>query len=202
MVEPSRYSVSGDESAKDGILKNKLDIKDQRALEDTETILLNDTYNHFLELLQNDKLNFNIKLLFDIHRYFLETLYSWAGKVRTVEISKNGVLFCASFQVKKAMEDFEKILNKNLPTFKDTKDEVSEKLSIIHCEFNAIHPFREGNGRTIRLFLDLIAVNSGFNLIDFEKTSPEDYIKACKFGMNMDYSEMATIISKGLKLLK
>lgn len=199
MAERSRYNVSGDEFAKDGIFRNKLNIKDQKILEDTETILLNDTYNHFLELLRKEKLIFNTKLIFDIHRYFLGTLYSWSGKTRTVEISKNGVLFCASSQIKKELEGFEKILKKNLPSSKDTKKEVSKKLSIIHCEFNAIHPFREGNGRTIRLFLDLTAVNKGFNLIDFAKTSTENYIKACKFGMNMDYNKMADILFKGLE---
>lgn len=108
------------------------------------------------------------------------------------------MLFCASFQIKKAIEDFEKILKKNLPTKKDSKEEVAKKLSVIHCEFNAIHPFREGNGRTIRLFLDLITVNHGFNLVDFSKTSTENYIKACKAGMNMDYTKMGKIILKGL----
>lgn len=51
MVEPSRYNVSGDESAHSGILENKLNIKDQKLLEDTETILLNDTYNYFLRFI-------------------------------------------------------------------------------------------------------------------------------------------------------
>lgn len=201
MVEPSRYNIPGDESVKGGVLKNILNIKDQKTLDDTETILLNDTYNNFLELLQKREFTFNTKLIFDIHKYFLGTLYSWAGRIRTVEISKNDVLFCASSQIKKSLEDFEKILKKIFPSEKDVKKEVAKKLSIIHCEFNAIHPFREGNGRTIRLFLDLVAVNLGFNLIDFTRTSPQNYIKACKLGMNMNYNEMEKIITMGLKKL-
>lgn len=57
MVEPSRYNVSGDEDAKNGVLKNKLNVKDRKTLEDTETILLNDTYNHFFELLKKEELS-------------------------------------------------------------------------------------------------------------------------------------------------
>ncbi len=201
MAEPSRYNVSGDEFVNDKILKNKLEINNREILEDTETILLNDSYNNFLELLSKGRVKFNLNLIFEIHKYFLGTLYTWAGKTRTVEMSKDDILFCAFSQIKNALKKFEEILNKNLPTTKDSKKVVSEKLSIIHCEFNAIHPFREGNGRTIRLFLDLLAVNCGFNLIDFEITSTEDYIKACKSGMTMDYKNMANIIQKGLKKL-
>lgn len=200
MVEPSRYKVS-EEDSENGVLKNKLGIKDQKNLEDTETILLNDTYNHFFELLQKEKLRFDIKLIFDIHKYFLETIYVWAGRVRSVEISKNGVLFCAHLQIQEALKNFEKILTQNLPSFEDTKKEVSKKLAVIHCEFNAIHPFREGNGRTIRLFLDLIAVSLGFNLIDFSKNSQEIYIEACRLGMAMDYKKMSNIIYDGLRKL-
>ncbi|MBI5413447.1 hypothetical protein HZA42_03830 [Candidatus Peregrinibacteria bacterium] len=55
MAEPSRYNVSGNEGE---ILKNKLGITDQKALEDTETLLLKDTYVHFFSLLQGGKLRF------------------------------------------------------------------------------------------------------------------------------------------------
>lgn len=198
MAEPSRYNVGGDESAKDGILKNKLGINDQKTLEDTETILLRDSYEYFLKLLQNGKIKFNQKLIFDIHKHFLGTLYSWAGRIRTVEISKNGVLFCTSSQISRALKKFDEILEQNLFLEKNTQKEVSEKFSIIHCEFNAIHPFREGNGRTIRLFLDLLAASLGFDVIDFAKTSQANYINACRLGMDMDYKKMANLIHKGL----
>lgn len=196
MAEHSRYNVSGTEDA--GILKNKLGIKEQKALEDIETILFSDSYKHFFDFLMKKKLGFDLKLIFQIHKYFLETLYAWAGKIRTVEISKDGILFCSSSQIINSLRDFEKILKNNIPSTKDTKSIISEKLAIIHCEFNAIHPFREGNGRTIRLFLDLLAVNYGFNPIDYAKSSRSDYIRACVNGMSKDYSKMQKIITKGL----
>ena len=93
MAEPSRYSVGGAESASE-ILKNKLGIKDQKALEDTESVLFSDTYEYFLAKLNEDRLKFDLKLIFEIHKYFLGPLYSWAGKTRTVQISKDGMLFC------------------------------------------------------------------------------------------------------------
>lgn len=199
MAEHSRYNVGGQEDG--GVLKNKLNIKDQKTLEDTETILFSDAYKHFFELLEKGKQKFNVKFIFQIHKYSLETLYQWAGKIRNVEISKDGVLFCASSQIEKNLNEFEKILSENLPEPTDTKDVITEKLAIIHCEFNAIHPFREGNGRTIRLFLDLLVVSNGFDLIDYSKSSKENYIKACISGMRKDYSKMQHIIRKGLYLI-
>lgn len=195
MVEHSRYNVSGDEG---GILKNKLGITDKKVLEDTETLLLKDTYIHFFSLLQTEKLRFNIKLIFEIHKYFLSTLYNWAGKIRTVEISKDSILFCASSQIKKTFHNFKQILKNNTPSPKDDKKTISKKFAVIHCEFNAIHPFREGNGRTIRLFLDLLAVNNRYGLIDYSKTLKKNYIKACIAGIQKDYAKMQRILFNGL----
>ena len=107
MVEPSRYSVNGKEFS---ILKNKLGITDPIVLEDTETILLSDTYNYFLQLNEKRKLTFNNELILAIHRYFLGPLYSWAGQVRTVEISKEGVLFCASSQINRELNNLNQII--------------------------------------------------------------------------------------------
>lgn len=195
MVEHSRYNTGNN---KNGVLKNKLGIINQKTLDDVETLLLKDTYIHFFTLLQAGKLKFSTKIIFEIHKYFLNIIYSWAGKIRTVEISKNGILFCASLQIKKTFEDFNKILKKNIPISTDNKKIISKKLAVIHCEFNAIHPFREANGRTIRLFLDLLAVNIGYGLIDYSKILKANYIKACIAGMRKDYSKIQKILYKGL----
>lgn len=198
MAGVSRYNVGGDEAASE-ILKNKLGIKDQKALEDTETVLLSDTYEYFLQKPEEEVLKFDVSLIFEIHKYFLGPLYAWAGKTRSVQISKGGVLFAKAEHIKTAMEDFAKLLKKQLPKKNDSKSVFAERLSIIHCEFNAIHPFREGNGRTIRLLLDLISLASGYELINFRTSSKKQYIQACIAGMSQDYSKMKTVIYKGLK---
>ena len=198
MAEPSRYNVGGDEAASE-ILKNKLGIKDQKALEDTETVLLSDTYEYFLKKQETGKLKFDIDLILEIHKYFLDTLYTWAGKTRSVQISKDGVLFCKAEHIESAMKDFDKLMKKLLSEKPTDKSDFAEKLSIIHCEFNAIHPFREGNGRTIRLFLDLLALENSYELIDFGKTTKKAYIEACIAGMSGDCSKMRSVIYKGLK---
>ncbi|HEC30608.1 MAG TPA: hypothetical protein ENI66_01170 [Candidatus Yonathbacteria bacterium] len=203
MAEHSRYSVSNkDAGVKNGILKNKLGIKKQEALEDAETILLNDSYAHFFELIKKGKVKFNLSMLFEIHRFFLGTLYSWAGKIRTIDISKEGMLFAPIKHIDSSLKNFEKILKKNLLKEKDSIKQISEKLAIVHNEYNAIHPFRDGNGRTIRLFLDLIVWESGYEPIDWGKKKQRDYFNACIRGMSRKQKNMERIIYLGLKKRK
>lgn len=81
----------------------------------------------------------------------------------------------------------------------DSKATVAKKLAIIHNEFNVIHPFREGNGRTIRLFLDLLVGNIGYQPIDCGKKPDAEYLKACNAGASGKHGAMAQVIKKGLK---
>ena len=196
MAEASRYSVNGQET---NILENKLGIHNTKLLEDTETLLLSDSYNYFLELHAKNKIQFNTKLLFKIHKYFLDPLYHWAGKIRTVEISKAGILFCASLQIENEL----KKLNRNIQaTIAANENNFSKELAVLHCEYNAIHPFRDGNGRTIRLFLDLLAIKKGYNFINYSKVTHITYIEACIAGMQKDYSKMEEIFNLSLTIRK
>lgn len=200
MAGPSRYSIDkkGTGITKRGILKNKLGIPDQKRLDDTETILLSDAYAHFFDLLAQEKLEVGLSLLFDIHAYFLGPLYSWAGKIRTIDISKDNMLFAPVKHIDSALRHFDSEYKKNIPIPKDKKRIAAKKFAFIHAELNAIHPFREGNGRTIRLFLDLLAVNAGYHPIDWSKKSKKAYITACVQGMAQEYSGLERMIFAGL----
>lgn len=169
MVAATRYDVS-DEAAglHHGVLANKSDIQDQATLD------------------------------FDIHRYFLSPLYAWAGKIRTVDISKNGMMFAPASHIASSLKSFEQDFASLVPQHGQSKRDVAHKLAVIHCELNAIHPFREGNGRTIRLFLDLIAWSAGFSTIDWSKRTQKTYIQACVDGMMQNYSSMERAIAAGL----
>ncbi len=106
----------------------------------------------------------NSSSLLDIHRYLFQDVYSWAGKVRTVEISKNGNPFFplshfnnAFFYIDRLITEYRKM---------DIKDisQIAFKLAEILDNVNYLHPFREGNGRTQREFLRLLANEKGFVL--------------------------------------
>lgn len=203
MVEHSRYNISADgaDIGKDGILKNKLNIESQDPLTDAEAMLLDDAYNHFFNLLKTEKLIFDTTLIFLIHGYLFSTLYTWAGTIRSVDISKAGILFAPVRHIEKALSEYDDILQQHIPAEADPKAEAAMSLAIIHNEFNAIHPFRDGNGRTIRLFLDLVSASLGYHTIDWDKKSHKSYLQACVRGMIQDHELMAKIIYAGLKKL-
>ena len=151
MAGRSRYSISSKGAGiENGVLKNKLGITEQQSLDDAETLLLSDAYEHFFNQLHDHGLIFSIDLLLEIYAYFLGTLYLWAGKLRNVNISKNDTLFALPEFLDESLQRFDEELAKLIPSKK--KAEVAQKLSIIHNELNALHPFREGNGRTILYF--------------------------------------------------
>lgn len=199
MVAHFRYSVSAKSAGMaGGVLKNKLGMTDQKMLDDAETILLSDAYTHFFNRLERDVFKFDLSFLFEIHEFFLGTLYTWAGKMRSVNIAKEDVLFAPVEYLENTLNEFERLLQRSLPASHDSKKVVAQKLALIHNELNAIHPFREGNGRTIRLFLDLMAVHASYHPIDWELTTQDKYIEACKLGMTKEHRLMGKIVYKGL----
>ncbi|MEK7583683.1 MAG: Fic family protein, partial [Patescibacteria group bacterium] len=199
MAAHSRYHVSDDTAGvSKGILKNKLGIRSKKKLDAAETLLLADTYTHFFALLKEGELTFDLSLLFSIHQYFFTTLYDWAGKTRAVDISKDGMLFAPVKYLDRSLQAFKLTLQKNLPKSGDTKDTAARKLAVIHSEFNVVHPFREGNGRTIRLFLDLLIGSFGYNPIDWSKQPTTQYMRACVDGASGKHEAMKKIIKKGL----
>lgn len=113
MVEPSRYSVSDDQAGlNQGVLKNNLGYTNQKDLDDAETILQTDVYKHFFDLAQTRKFVFGTDLLFEMHQYFFETLYNWAGAVRTVDISKGEMLFAPVKHLSNSLKKLNNVIKK------------------------------------------------------------------------------------------
>ena len=196
---PNKYLVSGEEHE---VLPNKLGLTDLKDVgrEEFKGFIL--AQEHFIDQL-GDNSRFNLKYLHDIHKRALGHLYSFAGKLRTVNMSKGGFIFPSALFLPTAMDDFEKEM---LPPFsakyKDEKQFVKD-LSAMHAELVYLHPFREGNGRTIRLFTNLIALKHYGVEIDFPwimENKGEDYIKAVQQATSKEYSLMERLISEAFKL--
>ena len=180
------------------VLKNKPGLSSQVELMDAEAYYFDRAFRSFIVTEPISSFTFDTVLLLSIHKYFFGPLYTWAGQLRTVNISKGETMFCSANFISSALADFELTLKQNTPTSTDDTKQVAAKLALIHCELNAIHPFREGNGRTIRLFLDLFAIRAGYNPILWNKRPHKAYIQACIAGMNQDYTFMSSIIHAGL----
>ena len=102
-----------------------------------------------------------------IHKYMFEDIYDFAGKIRTVNIAKGNFRFAPLMYIEAALENIDKMPQLNF-------DEIVEK----YVEMNIAHPFREGNGRSSRIWLDHILKNEIGKVVDWSKVDKEDYILA------------------------
>ena len=102
-----------------------------------------------------------------IHKYLFEDIYDFAGEIRTVNISKGNFRFAPLMYLEAALQNIDKMPQ-------STFDEIVEK----YVEMNIAHPFREGNGRSTRIWLDLILKTEIGQVVDWSKVDKEDYLLA------------------------
>ena len=102
-----------------------------------------------------------------IHRYLFEDIYSFAGKIRTVNVAKGNFRFAPLMYLQAALDNIDKMPQSNF-------DEIVEK----YVEMNIAHPFREGNGRSTRIWLDHILKTEIGKVVDWSKVDKEDYLLA------------------------
>lgn len=149
-------------------MDNKLGITNQSELARKEEKI---TKIKALELFDSKKINdFEVgtfKGLSQIHRYLFEDVYSFAGEIRKVNIAKSNFRFASVLY----LEDILKKID-NMPH--DNFDNIISK----YVEMNVAHPFREGNGRSTRIWLDMILKNNLNKVVDWSKINKEDYLLA------------------------
>ena len=154
------------------VLKNKLNIKDADSLLEAERSI---TALRILELKQSyldGKLDFSY--FKHLHFYIFQDIYGWAGKTRTVNISKGSQFCLCQFIDDQAIELFQKLEREN---YLVDAENIAERLSFYLSELNAIHPFREGNGRAQRMFIEILADKAGYE-VDFSEVTAEEMIEA------------------------
>lgn len=152
------------------VLANKLGISDAKELEEAEYTITDEKLGE--AIVSEHVKTFDFDYLLHLHKLLFEDIYDFAGKVRTVNISKpnSPVPFCyVDFIPSEATRIFGELARDNYLIGLD-QPEFSEKLAYYASELNALHPFREGNGRTNRLFLLLLCRNAGY-FIDFSLAS-------------------------------
>ena len=149
-------------------LENKLNITDSTELARMEEKI---SKKKAVELFENEYLNQyevgTFQMLAAIHKYLFDEIYDFAGKIRTVNIAKGNLRFAPVMYLKPAIENIEKMPQ-------TTFDEIIEK----YVEMNIAHPFREGNGRSTRIWLDLILKKELNKVIDWSAVDKEDYLLA------------------------
>ncbi len=150
------------------VLENKLGITNSPELAEAEEKI---SKKKAIELFENgilDKLEAGkFASLKAIHKYLFEDIYNFAGELRTVNISKGNFRFAPLMYLEAALENIDKMPQSNF-------DEIIEK----YVEINIAHPFREGNGRSTRIWLDCILKKEIEKVVDWSQVDKEDYLLA------------------------
>ena len=174
-------------------LINKFDIRDSEKLGSVESQI---TLAKISMLHQKPlKGNFDFEHYKAIHRFLFGDLYEWAVTVRTVNMSKKGTLFAQADEIETiACAIFERVKKNNC--FKgDSFDEFVDDITDLYCATNYLHPFREGNGRTQRVFLSLLANEAGFDL-NFSKADTDGLLIATIHAANGVESYLKDILQE------
>ena len=132
-----------------------------------------------------------------IHKLFFSVLYSWAGKPREVNLTKEGFTFPAAQFLEQTLNTFEQeILKPNTPCF-GTKEQVLKKIAQVHLELLFIHPYREGNGRTARIIATIMAMQAGYKGFNWNVLEErfDDYIRSIQ---KLNGELMATLLRDAL----
>lgn len=150
------------------VLKNKLNITNQVELNKQEELI---SKKKAQKLFDSGKID-TIKVgtfagLKQIHKYLFGDIYEFAGKMRDVNISKGNFRFAPVMYLPQSLKQIDKMPQSNF-------DEIVEK----YVEMNIAHPFREGNGRATRIWLDLILKKELKKVVDWNKVDKNDYLSA------------------------
>lgn len=189
-----------DESAKDpyvdkeaGILKNLLGCRTEEELSLKEREL---SYLRQTELwLHPIEPTFDLAHLRAIHKHLFQDVYSWAGRLRTIDISRDETLFAPHSRI----EPYAQTVFAQLAAERHSTATVDLAGRLAHYlgEINAMHPFREGNGRTQRIFIDQLAKENGYTIL-WSRCSQQEMIAASVAAHHRDSNMLTHLIRVNL----
>ena len=137
--------------------------------------------------------SFDFEHLKRIHKFVFEDIYTWAGEIRHVNISK-GNPFCLCQNIEMYAADiFGKLKADNYLI--DYNGNIAHRLAYYLSEINVLHPFREGNGRAQRLFIEYLADHAGYK-VDFSNVTAEEMIIASAESFACDYDKINTMFER------
>lgn len=165
-------------------LKNLEGIRDASVLAEFEA---NTVSIRTAQFLTSPLFEFSFDFLKNLHLHLFQDVYEWAGQTRQVTITKGQTRFAAWEQIPAVAESLFANPRVQAGVSSESSEAFLDAASYFFVELNMIHPFREGNGRTQRLFTSLWAASLGLTL-DWKRVAPEDLIAALIYGVNHDAS--------------
>lgn len=174
------------------VLRNRLGIQDASRLREAER---NITALRILELRQHPPAGaINFQYLCRLHHAIFQDIYDWSGQVRTVNINK-GNLFCLAQNIEPMATDLFNQLARERCLIGCPPEQMPLRLAYYLSEINVIHPFREGNGRTQRLFIELLAERRGYE-VDFSEVSGREMVVASAESFACNYASMNALFTR------
>lgn len=196
----SKYSCDDNYSYPDSdVLKNKFDIREQSKLDRLEEEFVS---LRSFELSEKPvALPYSIKTLQYIHKKLFEDIYEWAGEFRTIDLTKGTSRFANITHIEKSLDKIFKDLSEDNFLQDLSKNDFAKKAAYYMGEINAVHPFREGNGRAQREFINQLAYNAGY-YISWNKISPKNILDATIDSFKSDCLALEKLILKNLEDLE
>lgn len=183
------------------VLKNSMGIKTREERDRAEATGLKEAYRTLFSHFERDH-SFTAQDIKRIHFEIFTGIYSWAGRYRSVNIEGWGRTFAVPAFIHANMQSFEdSFLSKLTPLRQAEIQETALHLAMIHGELVVIHPFRDGNGRTTRLLMDILINQAGLPEIDLRPINSdgparEAYFSAVSRTWHRDYKPLADLLLK------
>ncbi len=141
--------------------------------------------------------NFDLAHLQAIHRYLFQDTYSWAGELRTLDITKGVDRFANFKHIESSMAAISAKMAQDDHLLGLEPDAFADKAAFYFAEINAVHPFREGNGRTQREFINHLAANAGY-VVAWENAPPAELLNCTIEAHHRSEKPLAALIAKHL----
>ena len=196
----SRYDAGREDEFEPGsegrVLRNQLGIVDPRRAELVETELLRRAYRDTLGRVR-PTLVIDEASVVGMHRDWLREIYPFAGRFRTLNVSKDGFLFAPVPYLPQGMAELDALFRRTMLCIGMDDAELSRAIAETHAELILLHPFREGNGRLGRLMADVMAVQAGRGPLLWSletHTERNRYYAALRRGFVNDYEPLSRLV--------
>lgn len=172
------------------VLRNRLGLREQAALQEFEALMTAQRADEPVPLGRLD-----VGAYRAIHRHLFQDVFDWAGEFRTIRIAKQSSMFCYPENIEHGMRRLFDTLEQQRAFEGLTLGGFAERTAHFLAELNAIHPFREGNGRTQNVLLSILAERAGYP-VDLSRLDPQAMLDAMIASFGGDEQPLSELIER------
>ncbi len=188
-----KYGIRNDPACYPGtdVLINKLELRDADLLAEAEAAFAATA----AESIEISGSPYDLTYLCGLHRRLFEDVYDWAGEIRVVDVSKGQTRFCAATRITPESDRIFDALTRDGSFLDLGRPDLVRRSAALYDDLNVLHPFREGNGRTLRLFFEHLILSCGFT-ISWLGIEADEWVGACIAAYSGDGSQLEAIFDR------